>query len=391
MEIKPYPKNAKKHSKKQIQQVANSIKEFGMNQPIVVDKQGVIIVGHGRWEACKLLGIEPEVKVLDISKKKADAYRLADNKLNESEWDMALVIDELKSLEDDDLVGLTGFDADLLIEADEADDVIPENVPSRSKLGDLYELGRHKVLCGDSTQIEAVSSLMDGKKADMVFTDPPYRMEAEGGSNQWVGKSAAKIGESIKDIISFEPAEWLNTLPLYFERGMNAYIFCNKDLVPDYLNWARECKYAFNILFWKKPNALPLGEQHRPDVEYLLTIRKNAIWNNAVQGVSYSKSLEFGRENSTPHPTMKPVELIVNELKISSNPGGIVIDDFLGSGSTLIASEKTGRICYGMELDPKYVDVIVQRYVDYTGNENIKLNGKEIIWQKTKTKTEISE
>jgi len=382
--IKPYQSNAKKHDKKQITQVANSIKRFGWAQPLVIDKDNNLIIGHARLEAAKQLGLTdvPVLMMENLTEKEVIALRLADNKLNESAWDMKLVIPELKML-DLETLELTGFDKDLIIEPDEADDVIPENVPARSKLGDLYELGQHRVLCGDSTQPEAVSRLMDGKKADMVFTDPPYRMEAEGGRNQWVGKSAAKIGENIKDIISFEPEEWLGTLPLYFEKGMNAYIFCNKDLVPDYLNWARKCKYAFNILFWKKPNALPLGEQHRPDVEYLITIRKNAVWNNAVQGVSYSKSLEFGRENSTPHPTMKPVELIVNELKISSNSEGIVIDDFLGSGSTLIACEKTGRICYGMELDPKYADVIVQRYVDYVDSPIVKLNGKIIEWNKS--------
>lgn len=385
--VRPYEKNAKKHPKKQVEQVAASIKEFGFNQPLVVDRNGVVIVGHGRLEAAKLLGMTdvPVVEV-DLTEEQAKAYRLADNKLNESDWEMELAVSELKELSEE-MAGLTGFDLDLLIEPEEKDDEVPESPEEpQSKLGDLYELGNHRVLCGDSTKLEDVERLMDGKKADMVFTDPPYRMEAEGGSNQWVGKSAAKVGESIKDIISFEPKDWLATLPLYFSRGMNAYIFCNKDLVPDYLNWARECKYAFNILFWKKPNALPLGEQHRPDVEYLITIRKNAIWNNAVQGVSYSKSLEFGRENTTSHPTMKPVELIVNELKISSNQGGIVIDDFLGSGSTLIASEKTGRICYGMELDPKYVDVIVQRYVDFTGLTNIKKNGEEIVWKKSEIK-----
>lgn len=159
MHITPYTKNAKKHPRKQIEQVAASIKEFGMNQPIVVDKQGVIIVGHGRYEALKHLGwdIKPEwVKTVDLTEEQANAYRLADNKLNESEWDMALVLEDLKDL-DDDLVELTGFDKDLLIEPDEADDEVPD-VPEepQSKLGDLYELGNHRVLCGSATDISNV-------------------------------------------------------------------------------------------------------------------------------------------------------------------------------------------------------------------------------------------
>jgi ParB-like chromosome segregation protein Spo0J len=149
--IKPYEKNAKKHPKKQVDQVANSIKEFGFNQPIVVDRDGVIIVGHGRFEAAKLLNLD-KVPVLEVNltKEQSDAYRLADNKLNESDWDMSLVIEELKLLSPE-MIDLTGFDKDLIIEPDEKDDDIPENVPSKTKLGDLYELGQHRVLCGDST------------------------------------------------------------------------------------------------------------------------------------------------------------------------------------------------------------------------------------------------
>ena len=166
--IKPYPKNAKKHPVKQIKQVADSIKAFGFNQPLCLDKDNVIIVGHGRYEAAKLLDLkEVPTITLDLTPEQANAYRLADNKLNESEWDMGLVIEELKLLSAP-MLDLTGFDKDLLIEPDAKDDIIPENVPARSKLGDLYELGQHRVLCGDSTQQEAVSRLMDGKKADMV-------------------------------------------------------------------------------------------------------------------------------------------------------------------------------------------------------------------------------
>ena len=181
MNITPYSKNAKKHPKKQIEQVANSIKEFGMNQPIVVDKQGVIIVGHGRYEALKHLGWEVKdeyIKVVDLTEEQAKAYRLADNKLNESDWDMALVVEELKELSEPYL-DLTGFDRDLIIEPDEKDDEVPD-VPEepQSKLGDLYELGNHRVLCGDSTKIEDVERLMEGVYPDVIHTDPPYGMNA---------------------------------------------------------------------------------------------------------------------------------------------------------------------------------------------------------------------
>lgn len=178
--LQPYSKNAKKHPKKQVEQVAASIKEFGFNQPIVVDKNNTVIVGHGRLEAAKLLGLKDvPVITVDLTEEQAKAYRLADNKLNESDWDMDLAIEELRGLSEP-MFELTGFDKDLLIEPDDKDDEIPENVPSVSKLGDLYELGNHRVLCGDSTKIEDVESLMDGKKADMVFTDPPYNINYKG-------------------------------------------------------------------------------------------------------------------------------------------------------------------------------------------------------------------
>lgn len=178
--IVPYTNNAKKHDKKQISQIANSIKEFGFNQPIVVDENNVVIVGHGRLEAAKLLGLK-EVPTIQISltKEQVSAYRLADNKLNESDWDMGLVIEELKGLSPE-MLELTGFDKDLILEPDEKDDIVPENAPTRAKLGDLWALGEHMVLCGDSTDTEAVERLMEGKKADMVFTDPPYNVDYTG-------------------------------------------------------------------------------------------------------------------------------------------------------------------------------------------------------------------
>jgi len=197
MKITPYLNNAKKHDKKQVEQIADSIKEFGMNQQIVVDNQGVIIVGHGRYLALQKLGMEVKkewIKVVDMTEEQASAYRFADNKLNESPWDMDLAITDLKLLSSK-MFDLTGFDKDLLIEDDEADDVIPENVPSRTKLGDLYELGQHRVLCADSTQQEAVLRLCGENRAQMCFTDPPYNVDYQGG----VGAHEQNKREGIKN------------------------------------------------------------------------------------------------------------------------------------------------------------------------------------------------
>lgn len=388
-ELKPALYNPRKELQEddaEFKKIENSIKEFGYVEPIIINYDKTVIGGHQRLNVLKKLGYD-EIDCIEINvdKNKEKALNIALNKI-EGEWDYAKLGDLLLDLDamNFDLM-LTGFD-DFEIENiiapisfDENKEIIEDEVPEipeepKSKYGDIYQLGNHRLMCGDSTKEEDVEKLMNGVKADMVFTDPPYRMEAQGGSNQWVGRQASKLGERIKELCDFEPKEFLNRLNDLFKNNMNAYIFCNKDLVPDYLNWALEKNYAFNILFWKKPNALPLGGQHRPDVEYLLFFRKGAIWNNGLENVNYSKCLEFKRENTTSHPTMKPLELIGNELKISSNENSNVVDLFGGSGSTLIACEQLNRKCYMMELDPHYVDVIIQRWENFTGKKAIKLN-----------------
>ena len=380
----PYARNSRTHSNEQITQIASSIREFGFTNPIIIDDKNNIIAGHGRIMAANKLGIKevPCVVVSGWTEAQKKAYVIADNKLAlNAGWDeqmLKLEFDELGELGFN--LELTGFSLDeigkfnpVVVEGLTDEDAVPE-APETPKtvLGDIWLLGEHRIMCGDSTSIDAVEKLMDGKKADMVFTDPPYRMQVEGGVNQPIGRAAAKLGESIKDLCDFDPKEFLGVLPTVFDKNkMNSYIFCNKDLVPDYLQWGVKAGYAFNILFWKKPNAIPLGGQWRPDVEYLLVFRKSAIWNNALKDVSYSKCLEYGRENSTPHPTMKPVDMIVNQIKISSNDNSIVLDLFGGSGSTLIACEKTGRSCRMMELDHKYCDVIIKRWQDFTGRKAV--------------------
>jgi len=416
--ITPYPQNAKKHPKKQVQQVADSIKEFGMNQPIVVDKKGVIIVGHGRYDALKLLGweIKPEwVKVVDLSEEQANAYRLADNKLNESEWDMKLVIEELKGLSLP-MLDLTGFDKDLILEADEADDAIPA-IPDkpRSKLGDLYELGQHRVLCGDSTKLEDVERLMDGKKADMVFTDPPYNVDYSGMQNS---KKWDKIAND-----SMSDAEFEEFLKSIFERYNEhtkkdaAFYICHSDKA------SREFRNAFEsvglewratIIWMKNISAFNFAQykyQHEP-IFYCFrkgntvswygdatnTTKWKETWDDKKIVAWFKKQQEKERISGATtvweakkehgdHPTIKPIELITKAVFNSSKQDDIVLDLFLGSGSTLIASQKTGRICYGMELDCRYIDVIIERWCEYTGIRNIKKNGKDIVWTKKEEKS----
>ena len=361
-----------------------NIQKFGFIIPIITNEDYVIADGYHRWKAARELGMS-EVLVIKLPLKDVDRRMLRQilNKLrgeHDSDkdileynfFDESGVLEELETLLPDFSVDISSLNKEV-----EEDDFVPdlEKEPTyKIEKGEVWQLGEHRLMCGDSTDKDDVDKLMDGDKADMVFTDPPYRMDAEGGSNQMVGKAAAKLGENIKHLCDFEPGEFLKILAsLWKNNYMNAYIFCNKDLVPDYLNWALENNYSFNILFWKKPSAIPLGGQHRPDVEYILFFRKNALWNNGIMDVNYSKCLSYGRDSSEDHPTMKPLDLIGNELKISSNKSGGVLDLFGGSGSTLIACEQLNRKCYMMELDPKYCSIIIERWESLTGKEAVKL------------------
>ena len=379
MKITPYSLNAKKHPKKQIEQVANSIKEFGMNQPIVVDKFGVIIVGHGRYEACKSLGWSEEeilkhVKIVDLTEEQAKAYRLADNKLNESEWDMELVLQELKGLSEE-MLDLTGFDKYLIIEADEKDDEVPE-IPEepQSKLGDLYELGNHRVLCGDSTKLEDVERLMDGKKADMVFTDPPYGMKLNAdysGMKGW--HQGKKYNNVIGDHADFNN-DFINNIFSIFKDTKEKFLWGADyyvDLLPDFGKTGA-------WIVWDKRVDESKDKMYGSGFEMLWSQEKHQ--RRLLRG-QWAGFMGDAEARNRMHPTQKPTKILMEIMQEYCSSGEVVADLFLGSGSTLIASEKTGRICYGMELDPKYVDVIVQRYVDYTGNNKIKKNGIDIIWK----------
>ena len=376
-DIKPYGNNAKKHSKKQIEQVANSIKRFGFVQPLVVDKNNELIIGHCRLEASKKLGLTevPVLKVEDLSEEEVKALRLADNKLNESEWDMDIVISELKGLSDD-LLDLTGFDKDLIIEPENKDDEVPE-VPEepKSKLGDLYELGNHRVLCGDSTKAEDVERLMDGKKADMVFTDPPYGMNlnADYTSLSWGDRKGKKYDDVIGDREDFKP-ELITTI-------FDNFGYCNEiftwgadyyfDLIPDFRNG--------NYIVWDKTLESNGDAGSNSEYELLWSKQKH---KRIVLHFNWFRYFGLQQQDikKRMHPTQKPLQVCEPIIKEYSKDLNIIIDLYLGVGSTLIACEKTNRVCYGMEIDPKYIDVVVQRYVDYTGNNKIKLNGKEIIW-----------
>ena len=373
-EIKPYVKNAKLHTSKQVQQVAASIQEFGFNQPIVVDKQGVIIVGHGRYEAAKLLGLT-DVPVIEVNltEDQAKAYRLADNKLNESEWDMKLAVEELKELSEEMQV-LTGFDLDLLIEPDEKDDEIPA-IPDQatSKIGDLYQLGNHRLICGDSIKTEDVERLMDGARADCVFTDPPYAL---------FGNSTGVAG--ITDDKMTRPffLEIFKALQRNTKLFAHIYTCCDWHSAFSLQAMAKECGLTEkNLCIWDKGDG-GVGGMYQQCYEMIWfhanspiatkTMGKTRSGERTVNGKPNIWRFKRANKDRT-HNAQKPVDLIVNGLMNSTDENDLVLDLFGGSGSTLIACEKTNRICYMSELDPKFVDVIIKRWEEYAGQKAVKI------------------
>lgn len=411
-QLKPYEKNAKKHTKEQVDKIARSISEFSFGQPIVVDKDDVIIIGHGRLLASNQLGLleVPVLKLDKLTKQQADAYRLADNKLNESKWDMKLVVDELKELNEAGYdVEMTGFSKDLLIDEDAKDDEVPE-IPNnpQTALGDIYELGEHRLLCGDSTSAEDMKKLMNGKKADMVFTDPPYNVDYKGsGKNTSDGIMNDKMSD---DAFYLFLSDVFERTKENIKQGAGCYVFHSHKTASTFEATLK--KAGFNIdtqLIWNKPNA-GLGmnhyrTKHEPFFYCAMDKEKTfygdrtgtTVWQvpkNAESALKWFEKMQKDEEtgkttiwsisrenvNEYVHPTQKPVELPARALINSTKQEDIVLDQFLRSGTTLISAEKTNRICYGLELDPKFCDVIVQRYVDFVGNPKIKKNGVEMEW-----------
>ena len=379
--IKTYSKNAKKHSDKQIKQVANSIKRFGFVQPIVVDKNNEVIIGHCRLESAKILGLKecPVVMLENLTDQEVKALRLADNKLNESPWDLDLAIEELKTI-DIDLVDLTGFDKDLIIEPDNKDDEVPE-VPEepKSKLGDLYELGNHRVLCGDATKKEDVERLMDGKLADMVFTDPPYGIDFKDTKGNEI-KNDDLNDEKLADFNRL----WQESADIASKGDcfLLAWQSPRKFHLLDYLGKWR----FFRLITMYKSNRISF-----PHGAWINKTEPCCVFAKGKPRITkqkymddcyvYTHDKESHEDSNVGHPTPKPVKMVMSNIEACAKRDDLILDLFIGSGSTLIACEKTNRICYGMELDCRYVDTTVERWCRYTGNNKIKLNGKEITWK----------
>lgn len=400
--LRPYDRNARTHSKKQVQQIATSISRFGFNNPVLVSDDGQIIAGHGRVEAARLLGWQtvPTIALSHLSERERRAYVLADNKLAlNAGWDKEILAIELQALVDMEFdIELTGFsltEVDLLLdeagEADPAGGDEPEDaVPTLSgdpvsRAGDLWLLGRHRLLCGDTRQAADLDRLMDGERADLVFTDPPYNVSIDGnvcglGSVKhrefafasgemsktqftgFLGDTLGNIGRVMRDgAIGFVCMDWRHMGEL-LEAGEKAFTELKNVVVWNKTNGGMGAFYRskHELIFVFKQgtaahtNTFGLGETGR--------YRTN-VWDYAgISSIGASRAEELAM-----HPTVKPVALIADAMRDCSRRGDIVLDGFGGSGSTMIAAEKTGRSSRLMEYDPVYCDTIIRRWELFTG------------------------
>jgi len=394
--IIPYIRNPRKNDNA-VEKVASSIKEFGFRQPIVVDSENVIIAGHTRFEAAKRLGLDVvPIHVADgLTEQQAKAYRIADNRVGqEAEWDYDLLKLEMEELDNPEL---TGFDEDELngILAEVGEGMTgeegltdPDQVPEAPAIpitvpGDLWELGGHRLLCDDATKPDGVKRLMDGEKADMVFTDPPYSSGGYQESGKGAGSVGARHGKKIEnDNLSTRGyIALMDRVIGHFRDAYCVFIFC------DWKMWATNQDIAEakgfrvrNMIVWDKMQ-MGMGMPFRNQHELCLFGSKIAgkIGNGRTPNV-----LQFKRDREANHATPKPVPLIKALLDQIESKN--VIDPFLGSGSTLIACQKIGRKCYGMEIDPQYCDVIITRWSEFTGKDDLLLNGKPFKWSERKIK-----
>lgn len=380
-EIKPYEKNPR-NNEGAVQYVANSIREFGFKVPIVIDKYGEIVAGHTRYKAAKVLGIEtvPCIIADDLSPERVKAFRLADNKTGElALWDDDLLKLELDGLVDDfDMADFGFFDGDILPEeepevVDDDYDPQPPEEP-KSKRGDIYQLGRHRLMCGDSTSVTDVETMCGGRQMDLLITDPPYNVNYEGGTGMKIqndNMEDEKFRQFLRDAFLTADTVMKPGATFYIwhadSEGYNFRGACHD------IGWnVRQC------LIWVK-NSLVLGRQdyqwrHEP----CLYGWKDGAGHNWYNDRKQTTVLEFDRPSrSAEHPTMKPVPLFDYQIKNSSKKGDAVLDLFGGSGTTIVCCEQNGRDAYLMELDPKYVDVIIDRYEKLTGDKAVLLTKEE--------------
>ena len=378
--IQPYINNPRKLKDSAIDKVAMSIKEYGFRQPIVVDANRIIVVGHTRYRASKKLGLkEVPITIADnLTPEQINAYRIADNRTNEeAEWNIDLLKTEMKELELADFnLDLTGFDEDqlnnFLFEEQEGltdEDEVPE-APEEpiTKIGDIWKLGNHRLMCGDSVDYEDVHKLMNNKIADLVNTDPPYGVNYQ--SNMRTKSEKFDVIKNDDKILDITP------MIDKFSKGW-VFIWTTWKVIDKWLDNTKSFGFPTNMVVWHKGGGGigDLKKTFSTDYEMALVFNRGAELCGKRIGSVWK--LQKDKAIKYKHPTQKPVELSVEAIDKTTNPKSIVMDLFLGSGSTLIACEKMDRICYGMELDPKYCDVIVKRWEQFTGKKAELENGQK--------------
>ncbi len=404
--LKPYPRNARTHSPKQIQQLAASIREFGFTVPVLIDADGMILAGHARIEAAKLLDLKqvPTICIDHLSEAQKRAYILADNRLAElAGWDNELLAVELQFLSEIDVefdVEITGFetaDIDIIVQGAEAEtddqaDEIPkleEGQAPISRLGDLWLLGPHRLLCGNALESESYQRLLNGQLAQMVFTDPPYNVPIDG---HVCGSGKIKHPEFAMASGEMSEDQFTNFLETVF--GHLADHSIDGSIHYVFMDWrhAYELQIAGrgvyselkNLCVWNKTNA-GMGSFYRSQHELVFAFKNGTAQHINTFGLGERgryranvwtypgiNTFKPGRlDELAMHPTVKPVALVADAIRDCSKRGGIVLDAFAGSGTTIMAAERTARHGYAMELDPHYVDVAIQRGQEFTGNEAI--------------------
>lgn len=402
-EVKPYPSNPKSHSDKQVHQIVQSIKEFRFTNPLLIDENNELIAGHGRLLAANQLQLEkvPVIVLSHLSDAQKRAYRIADNKLTENgKWDVDLLTIELKELDNLDLsfdLDITGFDnqeIDLLFNPPPEPDNRLNNIPFIeeseivSKQGDIWQLGNHRIICGDSLKKDTFEQLLGSKRADMIFTDPPYNVKIEGhvcGAGQTHHKEFGMAsGEMSQGEFTSFLRQNFTLLKEYSRAGSLHYICMDWRHLEEISQAGHIYDELKNVCIWNKSNA-GMGSLYRSKHELVFVFKNGTVphINNVELGSNgryrtnvwdYAGINSFkNRKLLKLHPTVKPVELIWDAILDASHRGDIILDSFLGSGSTLLACEKAKRVCYGVELEPRYIDTAIRRWEELTKKEAILL------------------
>ncbi len=382
----PYARNPRKNDQA-VEQVAAAIKEFGFRVPIVAKSDGLLVDGHLRLKAAQKLGLKevPVVLADDLSDAQIKAFRISVNRMAElAEWDnelLALEFAELKDLGFD--TSLTGFDDDMVSEImpnksepltdEDAVPEVDEQAPPKTKIGDVWILGNHRVMCGDSTDEAMVAKLMNGVKADMVFTDPPYNVGANMSKHLFAGTNSATAKlENAEWDQNFNPERTIEIISNFSSDNSSVYVCTSHWLAGEIWKGLSASFKPVNYCIWCKPNPMPsLQKRHWTFATEMIcyATRGKHVFNFPLEGHALSFWQIQKSAKCDLHPTMKPIAVPEHAITHSSNTGHLVLDLFLGSGSTLIACEKTGRKCYGMELSPQYIEVIIRRWQEHTGKE----------------------